>query len=132
MYYNIWLFTFDNNAVTKSGKLIYEMQIPKIIIELMKIHCNHFVNILTDLEDFGIDTASLGSSSLCNLQMLHCSVTFSTIFEIFFVSTSAFFIKFNKLLLEASPNCLCNFINFFSVFFNCFVFFEYQYFDGAD
>ena len=35
------------------------------------------------------------------------------IFEIFFVSTPTFFIKFNKLLLETCPNCLCNFINFF-------------------
>ena len=43
--YNIWLFTFYNNAVTKSRKFIYETQIPKISTELIKIHCNHFVKI---------------------------------------------------------------------------------------
>ena len=63
--------------------------------------------------DFGIDTAGLGSGFLYNLQMLHCFVVSSRIFEIFFVSTLAFFIKFNKLLLKACPNCLSHFINFF-------------------
>ena len=57
-------------------------------------------------KDFGIDTAGLGSSFLYNLQMLHYFVISSIIFEIFFVSTHAFFIKFNKLLLEACSNCL--------------------------
>ena len=58
---------------------------PQIITEFI-------ATISLNDSDFGIDTAGLGSGFLYNLQMLHCFVISSTIFEIFFVSKPAFFL----------------------------------------
>ena len=61
----------------------------------------------------GDDTTGLGMGFLYRLHESHSFVTFSTIWNKFLSYIFAFFYKAIKLLLEACPNCLCNFFTFF-------------------